>query len=56
MKKFIFTILNEDHTLHKSTYSANSVSEAYQLWIIEFGDCNFIGNLNINEQTKEGNQ
>lgn len=56
MKKFIFTILNEDYTLHKNIYSANSVSEAYQLWLTEFDDCNFIGNLNINEQAKENSQ
>lgn len=53
MKSFIFTILNEDYTLHKSEYSASSVSEAYKLWLDEYGNFNFIGNLNINEQVKE---
>lgn len=53
MKSFIFTILNEDYTSHKSEYSASSVAEAHKLWIDEHGNCNFIGTLNINEQTKE---
>ena len=47
MKKFIFTILNADYTLHKTIVFAESINEAHELWVEMFGDKLFCGNLNI---------
>lgn len=47
MKKFIFTILNENWTLHKSILLASNLSDAYKLWFEQYGSTNFRGNLNI---------
>ena len=48
MKKFKFTILNADYTLHKTIVFAESINEAHELWVEMFGDRLFCGNLNIN--------
>ena len=47
MKKFIFTILNEHYTLHKTIIFAESLNGAHELWVEMFGDKIFRGNLNI---------
>ena len=47
MKKFKFTILNADYTLHKTIVFAESINEAHELWVEMFGDKLFCGNLNI---------
>ena len=47
MKKFKFTILNADYTLHKTIVFAESINEAHELWVEMFGDRLFCGNLNI---------
>ena len=49
MLKFKFTILNVDYTLHKTIIFAESINDAYALWIEMFGDKLFCGNLNINQ-------
>ena len=46
MKKFIFTILNADYTLHKTIVFAKNINEAHELWVEMFGDKLFCGNLN----------
>ena len=33
MKKFKFTILNADYTLHKTIVFAESINEAHELWV-----------------------
>ena len=48
MKKFIFTILNEDYSLHKSIIFAKDINDAHQLWVKQYGDIPFRGTLNIN--------
>ena len=47
MKKFIFSILNADYTLHKTILFAKNINEAHELWVEMFGDKLFCGNLNI---------
>ena len=47
MKKFKFTILNADYTLHKTIVFAESINDAHELWVEMFGDKLFCGNLNI---------
>ena len=49
MKKFKFTILNADYTLHKTIVFAESINEAYKLWFEMFNNNLFCGNLNINQ-------
>ena len=49
MKKFKFTILNVDYTLHKTIVFAKSINEAHGLWVEMFGDKLFCGNLNISQ-------
>ena len=47
MKKFIFTILNVDYSLHKSIIFAKDLNDAHQLWVDQYGSKPFRGNLNI---------
>ena len=47
MKKFIFTILNEDCSLPKSIILAKDLKDAHQLWVDQYGSKPFRGNLNI---------
>ena len=47
MKKFKFTILNADYTLHKTIVFAESINDAHELWVEMFSDKLFCGNLNI---------
>ena len=47
MKKFIFTILNANYTLHKTTIFAESLNDAHELWVYQYGSKPFRGNLNI---------
>ena len=49
MKKFKFTILNADYTLHKTIVFAKNINEAYSLWIDMFDNNPFCGNLNIKQ-------
>ena len=47
MKKFNFTILNADYTLHKTIIFAESLNDAHELWVDQYGSKPFRGNLNI---------
>ena len=47
MKKFKFTILNADYALHKTIVFAESINDAHELWVDQYGSKPFRGNLNI---------
>ena len=47
MKKFKFTILNANYTLHKTIIFAESLNDAHELWVDQYGSKPFRGNLNI---------
>ena len=47
MKKFIFTILNEYYILHKTIIFAESLNDAHEIWVDQYGSKPFRGNLNV---------